>query len=145
MSITNKISAWEDKHQVYFVILRVALGMVLAFRGIYFLTTIRPLFSLIEQSRLNQLNMNMPLAMVISWVHTLGGAFIILGFLTRISAWAQIPIVLGAVVFINLNSSLSRSFPELLLSVLVLIASIIFAFAGGGKISMDNYAKNHLL
>jgi putative oxidoreductase len=89
--------------------------------------------------------MNMPLALLISCVHTLGGTFIILGLLTRISAWAQIPIILGAIFFINLNNSLSSTYQELLLSVLVLVLLIPFAFAGAGKISMDNHLKGNLL
>jgi len=145
MNISKRISAWEDTHSLFFLLLRVALGMTLAIRGIYYITTIQPLYSLIKESKLGEFNMNMPLAMFVSWVHTLGGTFIILGLLTRISAWAQIPIVLGAVIFINLNNSLSRSFPELLLSVVVLILLFVFALAGGGKISMDEYAKTHLL
>ncbi len=145
MNISNKISAWDNKYPVLFVILRVVLGLILVLRGIYFLTTIKPLFYLIKDSRLSGLNINMPLALFICWVHLLGGTFIILGFLTRISVWAQIPIILGAIIFINLNNSLSVTYPDLLLSVFVLILLILFALAGGGKISMDNYAKGHLL
>src|ERR1700681_1004476 len=101
MNISRKISEWDDKHPVMFAILRVVLGLILAIRGIYFLTTIQPLFYLINDSRLSGLNISMPLALFICCVHTLGGAFIILGFLTRISVWAQIPIILGAIIFIN--------------------------------------------
>jgi putative oxidoreductase len=145
MNIADRISAWDGKHSLFYLLLRIALGITLAIRGIYYITTIQPLYSLIKESKLGEFNMNMPLAMFVSWVHTLGGTFIILGLLTRISAWAQIPIVLGAIIFVNLNSSLSRSFPELLLSVVVLILLFIFALAGGGKISMDHYAKENLL
>ena len=91
------------------------------------------------------LNINRTLALLICWVHLLGGTFIIMGLLTRISAWAQVPIMVGAIIFINLNSSLSQHFSELLLSLLVLILSVWFAWAGGGKISMDYYVKRHLL
>ena len=145
MNISNQIIAWEDKNPVLFVILRVVLGLILAIRGIYFLTTIEPLYHLIRGSKLSELNMNMPLAMFICWVHTLGGTFIILGLLTRISVWAQIPIILGAIIFINLNQNLPATFPSLLLAIFVLILLILFAVAGGGKISMDYYAKGHLL
>jgi len=145
MSIPSKFSVWDDKYPFLFVILRVMLGLILAIRGIFFLTSIQPLFHLIKSSSLSELNMNMTLALFICWVHLLGGTFIILGLLTRIAAWAQIPILIGAIVFINLNSSLSSSISELLLSVFVLILSAFFAWAGGGKISMDNYAKSHLL
>jgi putative oxidoreductase len=145
MNIFNRFKFWDDKYPVLFVILRIALGLILSIRGIYFLTRIRPLFYLIKESKLNELNINMPLALVICWIHTLGGAFIILGLLTRISVWAQIPIVLGAIFIINLNNPLSLTYPDLLLAVVVLILLIFFAVVGGGKISMDNYAKGHLL
>lgn len=145
MNISNQIIAWEDKNPVLFVVLRVVLGFILVIRGIYFLTTIEPLYHLIKGSKLSELNMNMPLALFICWVHTLGGTFIILGLLTRIAVWAQIPIILGAIIFINLNQNLSATFPGLLLSIFVLILLILFAVAGGGKFSMDNYVKGHLL
>jgi len=145
MTITHKISALEDRYPVYFLVLRVALGMILAIRGIYFLTAIQPLYSVIKASRLGELNMDMTLALIVCWVHTLGGTFIILGLLTKISVWAQIPIILGAVIFINLNPSLPHTFQDLLLSLVVLILLSVFAITGGGKISMDNYSKKHLL
>jgi len=145
MSIPGKISSWDDKYPFVFVIIRIVLGIILAFRGIFFLRTIQPLFHLIQGSSLNELNINMTLALFICWVHLLGGTFIILGLLTRISAWAQVPILLGAIFFINLNSRLSNGFSELLLSVLVLILSVWFAWAGGGKIYMDYYLKKRLL
>ena len=145
MNMPGKISAWDDKYPFLFVLLRVALGMILTIRGVFFLTSIEPLFHLIRSSSLNELNMNTSLALFVCWAHLLGGTFIVLGLLTRISALVQIPILIGAIVFVNLNSRLAFSFPELLLSVVVLILSVFFAFAGGGKISMDNYAKRHLL
>ena len=145
MIMPGKISAWDDKYPFLFVLLRVALGMILTIRGVFFLTSIEPLFHLIGSSSLNELNMNMSLALFVCWAHLLGGTFIVLGLLTKISAMVQIPILLGAIVFINLNSRLTFSFPELLLSIVVLILSVFFAVAGGGKFSMDNYAKRHLL
>jgi putative oxidoreductase len=145
MNMPGKISTLDDHYPFVLVILRVALGIILAFRGIFYLTSIQPLFHLIESSSLNELNINRSLALFICWVHLLGGTFIILGLLTRISAGVQIPILLGAIFFINLNRNLSPGFSDLLLALLVLILSIWFAWAGAGKISMDHYIKTHLL
>jgi len=145
MNLPDKISSWDDRYPLLFVILRVILGLILTIRGLYFLTSIQPLYYIIEGSRLSRLNMNMPLALFVCWVHILGGTFIILGLLTRISVWAQIPVILGAIFFINLNNGMPHSLGELLLSIFVLLLLILFAFAGGGKISMDQYAKKHLL
>lgn len=145
MNIPGQISAWDDKYPFLFLILRVVLGVILTLRGIFFITSIEPLFHLIKNSSLNELNMNMTLALFICWAHLLGGTFIILGFLTRIAAWAQVPILIGATILINLNSSLSNHYSELPLSIFVLFLSIWFAVAGAGRISMDSYAKSHLL
>jgi uncharacterized membrane protein YphA (DoxX/SURF4 family) len=145
MNLPGKISSWDNRNPFLLLILRVALGLILAIRGLYFLTSIQPLFYLIQGSSLSKLNMNMPLALFVCWVHILGGTFIILGFLTRISVWAQIPIILGAIFIVNLNNGLAQSFTELLLSIFVLMLLILFAFTGGGKISMDQYLKKHLL
>ena len=139
--MSNKISAWQDTYPVLFLMLRVLLGMTLVIRGIYFLISIEPLYFLIKESSLSGLNMSMALALFVCWVHTLGGTFIILGLLTRISVWAQIPIILGAIFFINVNSG----YPDFILAVVVLILLIVFAFAGAGKFSMDHYAKEHML
>ncbi len=145
MNMPAKISAWDEKYPVLFIVLRVALGMILVIRGIFFLTDIQPLFHLINNSSLSRLNINRPLALLICWVHLLGGTFIIIGLLTKISAWAQVPIMVGAIIFVNLNSSLSQHFSELLLSVVVLILSIRFGLTGAGKVSMDYHLKGHLL
>jgi putative oxidoreductase len=144
MNMPVKISVWDEKYPILFIALRVALGMILVIRGIFFLTDIQPLFHLINNSSLSRLNINKPLALLICWVHLLGGTFIILGLLTRISAWAQVPIMLGAIIFVNLNYG-SPHFSELLLAVIVLILSIRFGITGAGKFSMDYHLKGHLL
>ena len=54
----GKFSAWDDKYPFLFVILRVILGLILAIRGVFFLTSIQPLFHLIKSSILNELNID---------------------------------------------------------------------------------------
>jgi hypothetical protein len=54
MNLPGKFSAWDDKYPFLFVFLRVMLGLILAIRGIFFLTSIQPLFHLIKGSRLNE-------------------------------------------------------------------------------------------
>jgi uncharacterized membrane protein YphA (DoxX/SURF4 family) len=127
-----------------FTILRVVLGVCLAIQGIYFLTNAQALQRVIEESVLHRLNISATLAIAITWVHIFGGTFIILGLITRISVWAQIPIALGAIIFINKNDIFTAHF-DLLLSVFILLALIFFAFEGAGPISMDEYVKKELL
>ncbi len=145
MNTHNKISVWNDRFPVLFVILRIILGLILTIRGIYFLNTIKPMVYLFKEGGLNEPGVNMSLALFFCWVHILGGTFIILGLLTKISVWAQLPIVLGAIFILCLNNSLSHTYPDLLLEIFVLFLLILIAFAGSGEISMDNYVKKHLL
>ena len=69
MNLPAKISSWDDKYPYLFVILRIALGLILAIRGLYYLTSIQPLFYLIKDSSLSKLNLNMPLALFVCWAH----------------------------------------------------------------------------
>jgi putative oxidoreductase len=145
MNIAYQIKKWDLSHPVIFVALRVILGVCLTTRGIYYLNDMIPINDLIRNSSLNALHLNTQLALLITWVHILGGTLITLGLFTRISVWAQIPILLGAIIFINLANSTSATFSALLFSVFILALLILFAFEGGGVISMDTYVKRHLL
>lgn len=145
MNIHDNISSWDNKFPFLFVTLRIILGLILTARGIYFLTTIKPLIYLVKGGKSNAPGMNMPMGLLFCWVHILGGTFIILGLLTKISVWSQISIILGALFIFILNNSLSRIYPDLLETVPILFLLVLFAFAGGGEISMDNYVSKHLL
>ncbi|MEP7108322.1 MAG: DoxX family protein [Ferruginibacter sp.] len=145
MTNNNKNIGWYNPHPLMFTLTRLILGSMLAIRGVYFFINIEPLYYLIKDSRLNELNISMCLAMVISFIHILGGVFIFIGLFTKIAAWAQVPILLGAIIFINSHNRLLFTFSGLLFSLGVLALLLIFAFKGGGKISLDDYAKKDLL
>ena len=146
MNIVYQKKRWDITYPLLFTIFRVILGLCLAIRGIYFLNNMLPLQQIIEGAKLNTLNLNMALALLIMGVHILGGTFIVLGLKTRIAVWAQIPIVLGAIIFINIrNALLFTSYTDLLFSIFILLLLVLFAFEGGGKISMDCHLRNHLL
>jgi putative oxidoreductase len=144
MNLTYQIKQWYFAHPIGFTILRVALGVCLAIQGIYFLNNTQILLNVIEDSQLHKLNINSLLTFIITWAHIFGGTFIILGLITRISVWAQVPIILGAIIFVNKNNIFTVHF-DLLLSVIILIALLFFAFEGAGPISMDEYVKKEVL
>ena len=69
----------------------------------------------------------------IAFAHILGGVLLILGVLTRFACLLQIPILLGAIFFINLNREMYRPLSELAMSILVLLLLILFLVVGNGK------------
>ncbi|OYX97029.1 MAG: DoxX family protein, partial [Sphingobacteriia bacterium 35-40-5] len=73
--------------------------------------------------------------------HLVGGVLITLGLVTRFAAVIQIPILLGAVFFVNLTKGFSPLNSELWLSVLVLMLLILFWIVGSGPYSVDQWLK----
>lgn len=65
------------------------------------------------------------------------------GLLTRIVALLQIPILVGAIIFINAQRSGFAIRSELGLALFVLILDILFLVEGSGPLSLDGYfSKN---
>jgi putative oxidoreductase len=146
MNVLHQIEHWSLAHNPrWLVIFRVVLGVCLFVRGILFLNNLLALQLQIDNSSLSSLDNSLWLAPIISWVHILGGTLITVGLFTRASVLAQIPIVLGAIIFINSKSGVYAIHSEFIFSIFILLLLIVFFVEGGGEISMDDYAKKHLL
>lgn len=126
----------------WLTLLRIALGAMLFIKGIAFISDSTKLEALIQQSSLAGNNPAL-LAGIITWVHLLGGFFILIGLLTRILCLIQIPILLGAIFFVNLPHYTMNNGSELALSVLTLILLIVFFIEGSGRISADEYFRTY--
>lgn len=74
-----------------------------------------------------------------AFIHMTGGAMITLGILTRVSALLQLPLVFGAVFFVNILQSPLNT--ELWMSVICLGLLLIFVVIGSGRFSLDNYLR----
>src|SRR4051812_44416575 len=123
MNFLQRLGQWGDSHHPKWVdILRIALGLFLCFKGIQFLNNMGTMMNLIA-SRLSSFG-SLTLVIIghyIVFVHLIGGFLLILGLLTRFACLIQLPVVLGAVIFINSSWDMMRPFSELSLSILVLI------------------------
>jgi uncharacterized membrane protein YphA (DoxX/SURF4 family) len=67
----------------------------------------------------------------------------VLGLLTRVAILFQIPIVLGAIIFVNLPKGILSFNSEMELSILVLFLLVFFLIEGSGPLSVDEYIKKH--
>ena len=142
MKMMHQLDHWSTTHPSWLVVGRVALGIGLHLKGIMFLSNSAYLENLLNESILS--NTTSWLSLLITWAHLLGGVLITIGLLTRFATLLQIPILIGAVIF-NLSLGINTSGSELILSVVMLLLVIFFFVEGGGKISMDEYLKKHLL
>jgi len=69
--------------------------------------------------------------------HFVGGLLLTIGFLTRIAALVQVPILAGAVFFVHRQDGLFALGQSLEFSALVLFLLVIIAINGAGKLSLD--------
>lgn len=142
MATYRDIRRWGDEHHPrWLVILRIALGLCLFAKGISFMSNSTLLKELFSGTSLSNDSGWLPI--LITWINMLGGLFLILGIRTRLVAILELPIIIGAIVFINVQKTLFAAQSELGLAFLVLLLLVFFIIEGGGPLSVDNYwSKN---
>ncbi|HTJ13867.1 MAG TPA: DoxX family protein [Dinghuibacter sp.] len=145
MSVLQRFREWVDRMPPPFLfLLRVALGCMLIAKGISFISHIRQLEDIIAASRFQAGSVF--LTHVIPFAHLLGGFFILIGLYTRFFCWVQLPILIGAVFFINLpHAAFNVESGEIGFSIVVLVLLIFFAIVGSGPYSIQEYARRHAL
>lgn len=129
---------WGDMHHPKWLdLLRICFGLFLCFKGIQLLNNINGLEGMMSD-RLSFGNFGMmALSHYIVFAHLIGGFFIAVGFLTRLACLVQIPILLGAIIFINSSGNVFKPFSELFLSILVLLLLCYFMLVGSGPWSIN--------
>jgi putative oxidoreductase len=128
----------------WLTIIRIALGLILFWKGITFIRDTSDLQLLLHRMSIGVVDKNSQvIAFFITYLNLLGGLFIIVGLFTKTSCIVQIPILIGAVFFINTKDGLNQSTTELILSAIVLILLILFAIKGSGALSADEYFRSY--
>ncbi|MGN6490852.1 MAG: DoxX family protein [Agriterribacter sp.] len=142
MNILHSIERWGDAHHPKWLdFIRILLGIFLFLKGVEFINNMERLTALMERSEfLGSISLGI-LAHYIVFAHLVGGALIAFGLLTRMAALIQIPILLGAILFINSDLGIFTPHAELWMSILILGMLIFFLGAGSGPISVDEWMK----
>jgi len=122
-------------------ILRIALGIILIWKGINFIRDISVLRSMIEQTGVGVFSRSSGvLAAIVGILSLLCGVFITVGLFTRMSSIVMIPIIFVAIVFVNMKN-IERNAFELTLTIIVLVLLVLFAIKGSGPLSADEYFR----
>lgn len=144
MNVINKVEHWGDVHRAKWLdIIRIALGLLIFFKGIALISNNAATQDLLVQNNVYAFSgMMASLAIhIIAFIHLIGGILIAMGLLTRFAAVIQIPILLGAIFFVNIAKGFSMLNSELWLSVIVLLLLILFWVVGSGPFSVDQAMK----
>lgn len=137
MNYLQRLQHWGDTHHPkYLDLFRIALGIFLCLKGIEFASN----SALLNETLGSHVPFNNLLLLLLGhyviFAHIMGGFLVAVGLLTRFACLIQIPILLGAIIFIN--ADIVNHFPALLLSILVLGLLIYFLVIGSGTWSLDH-------
>lgn len=142
MNLLYSIEKWGDTHHPKWLdFIRMLLGIFLFIRGVLFINNMDQLSALMTKSEfLGSMSLSV-LAHYVVFAHIVGGALVAFGLLTRLACLVQIPVLLGAVFFINSDSGIISLNEGLWLSILVLALLIFFLVSGSGPISVDEQMR----
>ena len=141
MDLIRRSETWkiEHSHSKILAGLRIILGLLLIYKGIYFAYHTGEIQSILATSNFEFGTVAM--AHYIVMIHFAGGIMIATGFLTRVAILFQLPILIGAVLFINAERGVFSIYSEYLLSVVVLLTLFFFLYYGSGMYSLETYLK----
>ena len=141
MNLVQRLEHWGDRHHPKWLdLLRIALGVFLCLKGIEFATNMSTVMNMMTGNMPFSSFMMILIGHYVVFAHIMGGFLLAIGLLTRFACLIQIPILIGAIIFINTNEML-RPFSELFLSILILGLLIYFLIIGSGPWSVDAFIE----
>src|SRR5450631_895131 len=115
MGETKAIRNSNASLSIWLSILRIVLGIILVLKGINFIRDTSVVKSMVEQTGIGVFSQSSSaLALVVSLFTLLCGFFITVGLFTRASSIVMIPIIIVAIIFVNIKNIERDSF-ELIL------------------------------
>ena len=133
MGTSDNLDKWgEQNRDVGLLLLRLVLGAVLILKGYRFMFHTEELTNMINNYNHSYL------ALYLTWIvilaNLVGGIFILIGILPRVTAIIEIPILIGAMLM-NLQAHLLNSSEWLLAFVTFFLIVYLYIF-GSGKYSV---------
>lgn len=146
MSLIQNIERWgEAHHPKWLDLVRAVLGFFLFLKGVDFINNMEVLTAMMAKSDfLGSLSLGL-LAHYVVLSHLVGGAMIAAGLLTRLACLIQIPILVGAILFVNASGGILAPYSTLWISVIVLALLIYFVIIGSGPLSVDEWMRGQPL
>jgi len=140
MRTVVRMNKWANRHtSIALDLCRVALGVLLFWKGLEFLGQTNALVKLIQPE--DPVPATMILAHYIAMAHLTGGICVAFGMVTRLALLFQLPILIGAVI-VNFTYDLGTW--NMILALLGLAGGLFFFVIGSGKHSVDYNLKMNM-
>lgn len=121
-------AAWVD-------VIRVVLGALLLWRGIDFIVHLSGLAVSIEGFRIGM--DGVVIAHLVILAHLGGGVLLLVGLVTRAAAALQLPILVGALIFVDFAQGYFADL-SMAYTIFVLAMAIVATVFGSGRFSVDH-------
>jgi uncharacterized membrane protein YphA (DoxX/SURF4 family) len=143
MKTLEKIKFWGDHHNPKWLsFFRIALGLILIWKGVEFILNLDVLATFLRDTGLTyQIGASVFITVIADLIialHLIGGTCIALGLRTRLFCLLNLPVLIGAVFFVNLKQNILRPYSEFWLSIIVLLALICFLVEGDGFFAVEH-------
>jgi putative oxidoreductase len=145
MSVITNVERWGNSHRPGFLdIFRIALGIFITYKGLYFITHMDELE--MSAQGVNLWFAGAALAHYVIFAHILGGPLIVFGLFTRIACFIQLPVLIGAVIMVNYPKGFLSvgNHMELEVSLIVLAGIVVFMIFGAGRYSIDAIRRREM-
>ena len=130
---TSSTSSLDSKPGIAFGLIRIFLGIALAIRGYLILANPDSIIELgVEQELFVWVSL-------VGITHLFGGLLLAVGFLTRLGAFIQIPILFSAIFFVYPHTKLMMGGQSIELAALVLFLLCVFFVFGSGSLSVTDF------
>jgi uncharacterized membrane protein YphA (DoxX/SURF4 family) len=122
--------------------LRIYLGIALVIKGVYFITNMNELEATLGDGLGQAQTM---IAWSVVFAHVIGGASLLLGFVTRVAAAANAVILFGAVIFTTMKTTVAGdllgSNVDFQFTLFVFFVLVLFVWRGSGPLSLDHLIR----
>jgi uncharacterized membrane protein YphA (DoxX/SURF4 family) len=136
MNLLLRVGQWGERHHPRWVdFIRILLGVLLIYKGIDFLLHMSKLTNILASGKRFSEFAYLLAGHYVVFSHLLGGLALILGMFVRAGCLIQIPVLSGAVFFVNSNPEMLQPYAETVISIIVLLLLIYFLIAGNGPMS----------
>lgn len=140
MSTVERLEHWGDTHHPWWLdIVRIALGIFLVIKGIQFLTNMSELVNAVGTTISFDSFVLIMVSHFVVFAHLVGGLFLALGLFTRAACILQIPILIGALLFLRSNEGALAPYAQWVVTVVTLLLLCYFLVVGNGPLSVERY------
>ncbi len=142
MNQLQRARAWlGDNGDLGLELVRIWVGVGLFIKGAYFVASMERLTWMVDEGLGIMPFADVFIAHYIAVAHLGFGLMLAAGLLTRVAALAQVPILLGAVLFVHGAGGLNTDGQTLEFTLMVFFVLVVLTAFGGGRLSADHYLR----